>query len=408
MEQIYDSLKALLNQDMIAKAAKVVEENDSNVSTASNSIIAGLLGVMLKNGVTPQLREIFEEAGNQNILADVKNICNEKITKDQQRVGDNFLQHLLGDKAANFTNPIAEKAGITKVATNRLVAILAPVVAGYFGNKMTKENWSLHQILNRIGEQKSSFMGNIPNGIIDSFGLSSVLNKDYTTRKVDNTPEEPRKKSNWWMWLLLLLLLLLFFFLWRSCRDHDKEPREYYESETVTVVDTVPDNNYVENTDNRDLKEITLPDGTKINVYDGGVEEKMLDYLKSDDYKNASADDLKKKWFDLDDVRFEFGSTSNLLSGSQRQLDNIIAILKNYPDSKIKLGGYADKVGSDEVNMKISADRAKTVESLLENGGLKNQIVKTEGYGDEYAEHNASESNSARSEDRSVALRFVK
>ena len=89
-------------------------------------------------------------------------------------------------------------------------------------------------------------------------------------------------------------------------------------------------------------------------------------------------------------------------------LDNIASILKNYKNAKIKIAGFADKKGTEAANMKISQERAKTIESLLEKRGVGPQIVKVQGYGDEFAKHSASESDAQRSEDRDIALRFVK
>ncbi|MCC8088415.1 MAG: hypothetical protein LIO79_04005 [Rikenellaceae bacterium] len=48
MSKIYDSLKATVNREMVSKAASLVDENESKVSSAVKSIIPGLLGVFMK------------------------------------------------------------------------------------------------------------------------------------------------------------------------------------------------------------------------------------------------------------------------------------------------------------------------------------------------------------------------
>ncbi len=58
---------------------------------------------------------------------------------------------------------------------------------------------------------------------------------------------------------------------------------------------------------------------------------------------------MKNKWFSFDDLNFKFGTTE-LVPESKRQLDNIVAILKAFPDVKIKIGGYTDKKGDDAAN----------------------------------------------------------
>lgn len=404
MVNIYDSLKSLVNRDMISNAATTVEEKDFNVSNAISSIIPSLLGVFLKKGNTPQIKNILEEAGNLNILADVNQVSNERPTQDQQRIGDDFLQHLLGDKAVDFTDPIADKSGITKVATNRLVSMIAPIVSGFLGNKLVREKWSMDQLFTEIRKERDQFAPFIPADLIKTFGLASVL--DTTTGAGAEV-----KKSNfgWIVWVVLAIVLILLFFWWRSCRTDDTAVY----SERVAITDTIPQddlNQQARDTsmNNRVSRDYNLPDGTTLRAYEGGVEGEMLNFLQSDEYKNASDKDLQNKWFQFDNIAFEFGSGTELKAESRAQINNIAAILKNHKNAKIKIAGFADKKGTEQANMKVSQERAKTIESMLDKAGVGSQVVKTQGYGDEYAKHSASESNEKRAEDRDIALRFVK
>lgn len=400
MASIYEPLKALINRDMVLTAATALDEKDFNVSSAISSIIPSLLAVMLKKGDTPQIKNILEESGKLNILSGVESSWNGIPTQDQQRLGDDFLQHLLGDKAADFTDPIADKSGVSKVAANKLVSMIAPIISGFLGNKIVKEDWTMSRILREIDREKHSFISYIPSDLVKSFGLSSVLNRD-----VEN--KEKKSGYGWVVWVVLIIILLLLFFWWRSCRNDNPEVYRDGVITSDTIVRNTPQQQQI-STSQRDSAQWTLPDGTKITAYKGGVEEKMIEYLKSGDYKNATDDDLKDKWFEFDNISFEFGSSTDLKPESRVQLNNIAAILKNYKDAKIKIAGFADKKGTEEANMKVSQERAKMIESLLEKSGVGTQVVKTQGYGDEYAKHSASESNEKRAEDRDIALRFVK
>lgn len=411
MSQIYESLKKLISPDMIAIASATVEEKSANVSTASSSIIAGLLAVMLKKGHSQQIKNILETAGNLNILNYVDRICEENPTQDQQRIGDDFLQHLLGDKAADFTDPIAKQSGISQVATNRLVSIIAPVVAGYLGSKLVNDNWSMTQLINEIDKEKPKFAGHIPGGVIKAFGLSSIVGEYAATGTAKETQkkEAPKKKKggSWIAWFVLIVLLLLLLFWWKSCRND----RVVIESERTVMIDTIRNNSAGQQNNTANAAStitLTLPGGTQLNVSKGGVEEKIVNFLNSDEYKNAKDSDLQKKWFELNDVKFEFNSSTQLKSGSQKQLDNVAAILKAYKDHKIVVAAFADKKGTEEINMEISQERAQTIEKIFENHGIRSQIVKVEGHGDQYAKYRASASEENRAKDRDAAIRFVK
>ncbi len=157
----------------------------------------------------------------------------------------------------------------------------------------------------------------------------------------------------------------------------------------------------------RALSEVTLPNGTKLQAYPGGIEEQLVKFAQSDDYKNATPDQLKDKWFNFDDLNFVFGKTE-LTPESKRQLDNIVAILKAFPDAKIKIGGYTDKKGDDAGNLKLSDSRAKAVQAALQKAGVGAQVPEAEGYGEQFATVDENASDEERKVDRKTSVRLIK
>lgn len=157
----------------------------------------------------------------------------------------------------------------------------------------------------------------------------------------------------------------------------------------------------------RKLTEVALPDGTKLQAYPGGIEDQLIKFIQSDEYKSGTADSLKEKWFNFDDLNFEFGTTT-LVPASKRQLDNITAILKAFPDVRIKIGGYTDKKGDDAANKKLSDDRAKAVKAALEKSGVGAQVPEAEGYGEQFATVPETASDKEREADRKTSVRLLK
>lgn len=149
--------------------------------------------------------------------------------------------------------------------------------------------------------------------------------------------------------------------------------------------------------------------GTALQGYKGGLEDSMISFLKSDGYKNAADDAaLKDRWYDFDKVNFKMGSSSQLEAGSAEQLQNLAAILKAYPDAKVKIGGYTDKTGDEAVNKKISQDRANFIKAELGKAGVGAQVLSAEGYGSEFAKVPADKSDAERAIDRKMSVRFAK
>ncbi|UOE42289.1 OmpA family protein [Chryseobacterium suipulveris] len=149
--------------------------------------------------------------------------------------------------------------------------------------------------------------------------------------------------------------------------------------------------------------------GTELKGYKGGLEDSMISFLKSDGYKNAADDAaLKDRWYDFDKVNFKMGSSNQLEAGSAEQLQNLAAILKAYPDVKIKIGGYTDKTGDEAVNKKISQDRANFIKAELGKAGVGAQVLAAEGYGSDFAKVPAEASDAERAVDRKMSVRFAK
>lgn len=431
MASFYESLKDLFSQEMTTKIAQVLEEKESSISKATSHIIAGLLGITAKRGHVSHIKNIFEEAGNINLISDI-GMFDEHLTHPEQKIGDDFLEHLLGDKAESFTAAISKESGVPQVAANRLISVIAPSIPAFFGKKMVKDGQHFQSIIDEIKVQARSFSTKIPTDLIKAFGLGTILDagKAHTAPNVASsattqstastktpTPKtEPEKKSknSWITWLFALIALLLIFFWWRSCNsnpDNIAYTGNEYMADSVNVIaeaNPTVSNAPAEAAEILAITEIALPNGQQLEGYKNGVEEQMVNFLNSNEYKNATAKDLESKWFEFDNIDFEFGSTTNLKEGSKPQLDNIIAILKAHKDTKVMVAAFADKKGTETANMRVSKERAKTIEKMLEAGGVGSQVVKTEGYGDTQAEYSADAPESDRQKDRDIAIRFVK
>lgn len=99
MEQVYKSLKSLVPQDMIVVIAERFNADETVIEQTVSSIFAGFLALTRHNGDTIQIRNIFDEAGSLNLLAQIESVCSEPLKPEAISIGDNFLQQVLGDRA---------------------------------------------------------------------------------------------------------------------------------------------------------------------------------------------------------------------------------------------------------------------------------------------------------------------
>jgi outer membrane protein OmpA-like peptidoglycan-associated protein len=82
----------------------------------------------------------------------------------------------------------------------------------------------------------------------------------------------------------------------------------------------------------------------------------------------------------MSDVLFDTGKYS-LKPGAREKLAKVAGILLAYPGLNIEVGGYTDNVGGDEMNQKLSENRANSVRDYLVQQGVASTSVSARGFG---------------------------
>jgi outer membrane protein OmpA-like peptidoglycan-associated protein len=101
-------------------------------------------------------------------------------------------------------------------------------------------------------------------------------------------------------------------------------------------------------------------------------------------------------------ILFDVGD-STIKDESMPVLDEIATQMKQAPDQKVKVEGFADKTGNHEDNMALSSDRATSVKDYLEEQGAPSQNLTIASHGDEQAT-----TPNASPEDRKVTISLIK
>lgn len=437
--KIYESIHALVTQQRIKKAAATLNESEASIKKAVDIIMPDMLKALHSKGATPAVRETIELAGKHNIINKLDSIYEGSGVIDGMNLGERFENAIIGSQNQSFPESVAHRAGISHESADRLGNWVAATIAAWFGDMTVNKNNSLGSLLQELGNEKSEPAKAVPH---------------KAAAQPARPAPAPKKKSMAWLWWLIIILVaaLLAFFIFRSCdtsreknmvmseieqledrfdanrRKHETEKAgrkarraaekaareaklEADKKELARDIDKIGEELKLD-TENAiahtEMKEITLPNGTKITVRRGGCEDQMITYLNSAEYKNATNNNFRDRWFHFDRIDFEFNSADRLTPGSQAQLDHLALILKAYPDAKIKIGGYADKTGTQLVNEVISEKRAEYIKSQFVKNGINSSRISTEGFGEEFATHPENAPDVERALDRHIALRFNK
>jgi outer membrane protein OmpA-like peptidoglycan-associated protein len=99
-------------------------------------------------------------------------------------------------------------------------------------------------------------------------------------------------------------------------------------------------------------------------------------------------------------VLFAFDK-SDLSADSKVNLQKLVTILDNYPDTDIEVQGHTDSKGSNSYNMSLSERRAKAVSGYLTDKDITTNRLTTKGFG-ETAPKYENDTESDRAKNRRV------
>lgn len=427
---VIDLIKGQLGSALISQAASQLGESESGVSKAISGLLPAVVGGLANNATQPGVIDSITGAASSGILGNLLG------ASSGNSLISTVINTIFGDKAVGLTNAISTFSGVSNSNTNSLLNMVTGAALGSLGKYSADHNLGASGLSNLLAEQKGMVSSLLPAGLsLASLGFgnwesaaipemasdrsqvkSDALPKVEVTRGGTSTANIDRNDDSTdggsiWKWLLPLLLLgLAGWFLWKQCnKPATDSTTTTSDTATAVVQDTaVAMGTNSETTTAKTPTEIDL-NGVKLKANTGGMEESMITFLKSDGYKNAADDAaLKGKWYNFDNVNFKMGSSTELEPGSQEQINNLVEILKAFPDVKIKIGGYTDKTGDEAVNLKISQARAEFIKAALEKAGVGSQVLEAKGYGSEMATVPATASDADRAIDRKMAVRFAK
>ena len=438
---LIDLIKGQLSPETVSQVSTHLGESNSNVTSAVSALLPALIGGMANN------------SGDSTLFTTLKGLASSDFVSQMASGSDSvagtiksLISLIFGGKADTLVNTVSNFAGVSPASGHQLLDLVGGSSFGFLGKYISDNNLDQNQFSSLLNDQKGIVSSLLPAGLsLAGLGLggaaavSSITTPAPERTAPVNTPTEYQEgganvtrsgnahtttssssSSNndkngggggsILKWLLpLLLLLLAGWFLWKQCGKKadtttvGSADSTAMHSDTATVAIPGDTANIAPATVQRESLVVTLPSGKTINAYNGGIEDQIVTFLKSDEYKNDTEAQLKDKWFNFDNLNFEFNSTK-LTPESKVQLDNLKAILAEFPAANIKIGAYTDKKGDAAANLKLSKERATAVKTALGSA----QVKEAEGYGAQFAKVPAEASDKEREADRKTAIRFVK
>ncbi len=459
---LLEEVKEFFNNEFISEAARNLEETEVGIAEALSAILPSIIGLVSREAKKPggagKIAGLAAHQNSSGVLAALTSFIKHKNTASST----NISATAFSESEEDMTGKVADFSKIKESSAVTLFDIALPTILGLLGRHLHKNKLDVEQLTSYFeaeGIQKQMVMP-LGFGVVGSAAVvvdepNSVVGAVPTIEKTHSTQHEHQRPTHaqdathlddeplhaatiqgpvnpisGFSWVLpglvILGLIILLWYCTLGPGNRYAKP-ELKENDTATpymrerIQPGVEVNTLAEEGGNSEqpselgslndktgdfmynegnLTTIALPDGQKLNVGQNSTEAKLVKFLMD---KNIPIDEKAGNWYEFTNVHFKLNS-ADLEKVSDRQMQNMAAIAKAFPEAKFKFGGYTDNTGDASINQPLSQQRAEAIAKLVESyGGSANSFVAPEGYG---AEHPIADNATAtgRAMNRRVAV----
>lgn len=458
---LIEMLKNEVSPSVISSLSQKAGVTEDQVQTGFSAGIPAILAGILKNGAGGDsgfLGKMLSNVTNSGTVSQTEDLLGSGDDSLLEK-GKSMLGGLFGQDSDAVSNSVSAASGLSADKSSGLLAMIAPLVTGFIAKIMASKGWSMTDLLGKIFESKAEISAALPQGLGDSLGLANINMPNVDIPKVEipkvvipeaevprveipkvevpkvevpkvapinyGPSDDTKSGGGFLKWLIPLLIILVgaWWIMGRSgCNKSSMSNATDSLSAKVdsmgsridsagtaiktgagTVASAVAGKLNEAGDFVRDLgAKITkkLADGTEISIGENSVENRLISFIED---KDKAVD--KTTWFTFDRLYFETGK-STLKAESQEQLKNITAILKAYPNVRLKMGGYTDNTGDAAVNKKISNERANAAVQELVKLGVNAKRLEAEGYGPEHPIA-SNDTPEGRAQNRRIDIRVI-
>jgi outer membrane protein OmpA-like peptidoglycan-associated protein len=356
MENLIEMVTSSLSPEQIERSASTIDVPSARLRSLLPGAVAAVIAVLAHRMSTP--------AGKASVMQALPAYASPTANRS------GMLDSLLGqDHVGPVTDVVAKHAGVSRAVGGSILTIAATAVVGVLANLVASHRLGAGGLGEYLGSQHSFITGAAPMGLAGALGLASLepLKHQAPTVTVVSSPQVVvrRKRSLAPLYAALAALGLLAlgaFFLTR----HVSAP----ELPTITSapirapVITAPK-----------IPQITTPVMPTPAIPTPSIPAASANPI---DAAFGAASTLPMK-LPLGTIEFPFASATPT-DESMPAIDALAGALKAHPGAKVRLDGYTDAIGKDDVNQPLSSMRADAVRTLLQDRGIDADRVMTSGH----------------------------
>ncbi len=217
---LMDSVKAVISNAVVDKAASFIGIENRTVTNLMKTFLPALIGGVAHKGRSASgasdIMDLISRRGlGDDSIGDLMGIFSDKSKGDAfMKGGSEILPAIFGNRQDGIMDVLLKGSGVKKGIGSSLMSFLAPIVLSKLGSVIKNKAMDAAGLSRYLGEQKSSYANLIPGGLFD--GNAGVAASGGTSTPSTNNSGGG---GGFLKWLLPLLLIggLVWFLTKGGC-----------------------------------------------------------------------------------------------------------------------------------------------------------------------------------------------
>jgi len=383
---LFESILGSVTPEMTQSIGSRLGESSSTVQHGLSAGTGAILNGLAKNAGEPafidRLVQVVSRAGSKNVAGSVASLVSAGPSGAAGDLGGRLTSLVFGSQEGQVASLISQHSGLSSSAGSGILKMAGALVLGHFAKMASAGTLNPSTLAGTLRTEASGLSNYVPGSFLAGLGGTARETSDrgeavvgdetvargptYTSNVLHTERARiPAARSSRWIGPVLAGLIAAAVLGWIIHR-------------LVTPASTATVGETAYNAASLGQKvNVSLPDGTQLNVPANGVEAHLIGFLQHPDTQASG-----NVWFNFDRLLFDTNQTT-LQPQSNEQLDNIAAIMKAYPSMNFHLGGYTDNTGDPGANRTLSEERANSVMAALVQRGVDGSRLSAQGYGED-------------------------
>jgi len=344
---IIDTLAQFVSPTLTTKLSATTGEPVSNIEKGLRAAIVTMVGGLSARASDPEsVSQIYamaiEPTNDTSVLDSSEHLITRVTTGADRTASSNFIQSLLfGNRESSVIDALATDAGVSGTTAKSLLSIATSLVMAYLGRMIRAEKLDASALASRLMAERESAASALPAAMSKFLPTLAAQERDRVAaaEPLHHAASRHREQSAAWAVVLPAVFAVLGAWAIVAFLAHPRERNVALNTPEPNAVGT-------SGTVNREPPR-ELPGGVALRFPANGTEVKLLSFIQ------GGAPVTKDRWFEFDRLNFETDSAV-IRPESRDQMRNIATILRAYPATHVKIGGYTDNSGNPDANRQLS------------------------------------------------------